>query len=630
MKDYLEKAIPVLIFITVFFVYLLTVSHSLYFTDSGELAAVSSTLGIAHPTGYPLYTIISYSWLQLPLPLSNIQKLNILSSIFSSLSAVLFYFIIILIANNILTKEIKNKTVFLLTAALLSISFGFTSIVWEQATTNEVYALHFLLVNLFIYILLYAFHSENFKFYILASFILGLSFANHLTTILLLPVAIFVFLKKFEKGFDFSINRFKQLIFLLIPFSIALSLYLYLPIRASQQPLFNWGYVARSLDKFIYHISGKQYQVWMFSGAEAWEKNLATFASIFVGNIGILLLIPFVIGIYYIITKKDKINWIFNTIFAPIVLFYKSTKGKIGFLLSFFLIAFLSCILYSFNYSIYDIEPYFYLAYFSVFLFLALPVLNYLHELPKYMAILAIIVPIFFIYNNYNDVDKSKDEIILEYTRSIVDNLPQNAIIISAQWDYFCSAFWYLQQVEGYRKDIVLIEKELMRRTWYPYQLAKWYPEVVSMRSPELQAFMKDLELFEIGKQYDPISIQANFINFFVSIIENNINQRDIFITPDILYSEPHLARNYYKIPYGFAIKLSNIDEKIDLSKIKINYEKLNELTKNKKYYLYEGVRLVIANNLLAMIKYAENIDNNDEKLKLQKYYQLFQKVNVK
>ena len=250
--------------------------------------------------------------------------------------------------------------------------------------------------------------------------------------------------------------------------------------------------------------------------------------------------------------------------------------------------------------------------------------------MPKYMLVLALIVPFFFIYNNYNEVDKSKDEIVLEYTRSIVDNLPQNAIIISAQWDYFCSAFWYLQQVEGYRRDVVLIEKELMRRTWYPYQLERWYPEIVSLKSPELKSFMRDLELFESGKEYDPISIQANYINFFVSIIENNIKYRDIFITPEVLYSEPHLTRNYVKIPYGFAIKLSNIDENIDLNKIQINFEKLNNLSKNKKYYLYEGLRLVIANNLLAMIKYAEHNGKDFEKEKLLNYYQLFQKDNAK
>ena len=44
----------------VFVVYLFTIAPSVVQIDSGELAAVQITLGIAHPTGYPLFTIIGY------------------------------------------------------------------------------------------------------------------------------------------------------------------------------------------------------------------------------------------------------------------------------------------------------------------------------------------------------------------------------------------------------------------------------------------------------------------------------------------------------------------------------------------------------------------------------------------
>jgi hypothetical protein len=41
-----------------FLVYLKTLAPSVTFIDSGELAAVACTLGIAHPTGYPLFTLL--------------------------------------------------------------------------------------------------------------------------------------------------------------------------------------------------------------------------------------------------------------------------------------------------------------------------------------------------------------------------------------------------------------------------------------------------------------------------------------------------------------------------------------------------------------------------------------------
>ena len=55
-----------LIFILDLIVYLLTLSPTLQFIDSGELAVVCKTLGIAHPTGYPLYTLLGRLFSLLP------------------------------------------------------------------------------------------------------------------------------------------------------------------------------------------------------------------------------------------------------------------------------------------------------------------------------------------------------------------------------------------------------------------------------------------------------------------------------------------------------------------------------------------------------------------------------------
>jgi len=621
-----DRVISLLIFVITFTVYFFTFSRSLFFTDSGELASVSSTLGIAHPTGYPLYTIISYLWLKIPLPFDHITQLNLLSSIFCGLSATILYLILSVLFFSNFEKTIDNRLSIQLSSGLLAIGFGFTSIVWEQATTNEVYSLHFLMVNLFLYFLLKAHFTNSYKLFMVSAFVLGLSLANHMTSILLIPVSLYTFFKKSGKGFDFSGNRFKQFIFLTIPLFLALSLYLYLPIRSSMEPIFNWGFVSRSIDKFFYHISGKQYQVWMFSGFDAWKKNFNVFMNEITGNISVLILFTYLIGLLLIFVDKNKVSAIFNFIFAPFALLFTSFKKYRQFIITFFTIALLSCILYSFNYSIYDIQPYFYLAYLSMFILLALPIVYYSSQIKKPLLSLYIFIPLLLIFYNYSEVDKSKDTTVVEYTKSIIDNLPKNSIIISSQWDYFCSAFWYLQQVEGYRKDIVLIEKELMRRTWYPYQLAKWYPEIVNMQSPEIQSYMKDLELFESGKQYDPISIQANYINVFVSIIEKNIGKRDIFLTPEILLIEPYIAKAYAQIPYGFAVKLSKQMDTLNFESIRINYDKLNLLTKNKSYYLYDGLRLVIANNILAMNKYAQLIGDTAQSRKLEEYYKLFAK----
>ena len=90
--------------LTLFIIYLITLAPSVVQIDAGELAAVQATLGIAHPTGYPLFTLIGYLFSKLPLPFSTILQLNILASIWCASAVVIF----ILAIKNIKTTEIQN------------------------------------------------------------------------------------------------------------------------------------------------------------------------------------------------------------------------------------------------------------------------------------------------------------------------------------------------------------------------------------------------------------------------------------------------------------------------------------------------------------------------------------------
>ena len=57
-------------------VYVSTMGRSLVSIDAGELAVVQIFAGIAHPTGYPLFTIIGHLWSLLPLGIAPIIQLN--------------------------------------------------------------------------------------------------------------------------------------------------------------------------------------------------------------------------------------------------------------------------------------------------------------------------------------------------------------------------------------------------------------------------------------------------------------------------------------------------------------------------------------------------------------------------
>src|SRR3989339_1576848 len=82
-------------------VYLFTIAPSVVQIDSGELAAVQTTMGIAHPTGYPIFTLTGYLFLKLPLPFTKIFQANLLALVCCSLGVFLFIKSALVILSNI-------------------------------------------------------------------------------------------------------------------------------------------------------------------------------------------------------------------------------------------------------------------------------------------------------------------------------------------------------------------------------------------------------------------------------------------------------------------------------------------------------------------------------------------------
>src|SRR5688572_13629616 len=72
------------VFLVSFIVYLVTMDPGIGYIDSGELATVCARLGIAHPTGYPLFTLIGWLFTQLPIATTVIVRLNVMTALITA------------------------------------------------------------------------------------------------------------------------------------------------------------------------------------------------------------------------------------------------------------------------------------------------------------------------------------------------------------------------------------------------------------------------------------------------------------------------------------------------------------------------------------------------------------------
>ncbi len=111
--------------------YLPDVSPYVGRADTFEFQVVGPQLGIAHPSGYPLYTLISKAFSLLPIG-SVAWRINLTSAVFASLASGLLY----------LAMPKRSCLLALLTAWTLA----FSPTLWSRAIEAEVYALNALIV----------------------------------------------------------------------------------------------------------------------------------------------------------------------------------------------------------------------------------------------------------------------------------------------------------------------------------------------------------------------------------------------------------------------------------------------------------------------------------------------------
>ncbi len=675
-----------------FSVYLMTLAPTVWFIDSGELSAVASTLGIAHPTGYPLFTIIGHVFTLLPISSSEVYNLNVMSAFFCSLGVMMFFiFLKFLLSRHesitaiekqrkqIPQKSQKNSTVQkdLTTkeksaalpdliaygiAGFAALVLAFSKTYWNSANSVEVYPLHvFFLISL-MFVFLKAtigakpnadesnFVSAN-RYYLIFAFLLGLSFTNHLTTILLAPACLTLF---FYSNLYNKKRLYRLLVYMAVCFMIGFSVYLYLPIRANMDPTFIWGN-PYNFERFFWHITGKQFSVWIFSakgsipaflilmgttvGLSVWglvkqrtiSKNLHFIFFILICVLGYLLISgsnPIVLQQF----KKFSAS-LFTEFGTALVLlaipgvFYLS---KFNLRLYYFtLLAFFGCLFYAINYDINDIYSYFLLSYIIIAVWISFGGLFIYEQLTEMLksssqktafAIIIILISLVTLSTNYEVNDESKNHYVEEFTMNIFTNAEPNSIIISSQWDFWVSASWYFHFVKNIRPDIVVIDKELLRRSWYFKFLENNYPEVYNNARPEIERFLPELYKFEHNIPYNQQSIMKLFEEMMTAFVKNNPNRRS-YTTWEIEQNknEP-FAQEYTRFPDGLLFRLvhkSEVSNNVitDLKTFDFRFTPVGP-----KDYYHETLMLSYSLMLTASANYLLSIGKNDE---AKKYIEL-------
>jgi 4-amino-4-deoxy-L-arabinose transferase-like glycosyltransferase len=250
LSDYALAAGPV--FLGALALYMSTLLPDVGLWDTAEFQALGPVLGIAHPTGYPTYTLLLWLASVVLQPLGNeAYRADLLSALLMAGAAALLAVRVVMAT--------RRWPLGLATGAV----FALTPVAWTWGLRADPHALHVFLAALLLVLLgLWQAREDETtgsgaRVLVLAAALFGLALGNHALTLLLAPgIAAYVLLVSPRILW----RQWRLVLRCLTAMALAaVVVYLYLPIRSAMDPPLDYA-DPQTWERFWYVVLGEQFQ----------------------------------------------------------------------------------------------------------------------------------------------------------------------------------------------------------------------------------------------------------------------------------------------------------------------------------------------------------------------------------
>ncbi|KAH9509241.1 hypothetical protein Btru_046572 [Bulinus truncatus] len=516
-----------LVFIFTLILYVVRLHPSLPGGDSGELIAAAHEFGVAHPPGYPLFTLLAKLFITIIPGVSVAWKVNLFSAVCAAANSAVLYLLV-------------QRLTFCHGAAIFaSAIFSFSPLVCSWSLAAEVFSLNNLLLSSLIYtaVVFDACSKDTaVKVSLLGSFLCGLCLTNQHTSVLyIIPIIPWVL---------YSLWKLKQGLCLLC----GLSPYLYLPVSV-------WSHVARwtwgdssTLQGFWTHLLRVEYGTWdllkdhsgqgFMSGLIAYINHITTDISLFVSMLAVFSL---------------------SSIYSR----YKSNGSSvlIVLLMSFLLYVFFFCWRANLDLNnplFYKVVERFWIqadlilvilasqAFADVCRLLSAKVGTWQMNL-NVMIVLPLISS--YIVQGWSLCDQSKNLVIHDFAVQALEKFPKDAIILT-KGDLPSNSFRYFHLCENIRPDLSIFDQEVLTYEWSLPMMRQFWPKI---------KFPGDFMHL-----YSGVSKDGRRAFTFKDLIDANYKSHPIFACIGVQNHEPSWTSSYVLWPFGVCYQLVEKDKKLD------------------------------------------------------------------
>jgi len=553
-----------------FGVSMLTLAPSVTFFDSGEFLTATASLGSAHSPGYPLFLMYAkpFTWI----PLGNIAfRINMATAFSASLACLGVYLLTVFILKDERLAEDSRFRYFVIKASGLAaaFSFSFTPRLWLQSNHDKPYPLLAFITAIIFYLLLkwrdhYKAGEELPAYVYVCTFLAGLAMGLHQTVVLLLPSWILLIVLADWR----MVTRIKELILATAFAMVGFSVHLYLPLRATQNPLLNWG-DSKTSSQFLWHFLRKGYP------DDPHPRDLTLlWAQVKAFNI------------------PHEFTWLGAALvlYALFCLWRSQRDVVISYLAG--VAAFLFVIAGHFNATpdfIFLTEEFFTPMYLLSAMLVGVGLFHVLKfavcnaSLPDrldtriYALVLVLLfsLPVSLCAVNYYENDQHNNYIAYDYATNSLRSLPQDAVMFT--WgDSGAFPLWYLQGVERMREDLDLPHT--------PHIVFDWYLD-------SMPRIFKDSNLRNFDIQYSAPEVSLRIA------VNDLIDQRPVYVDFSTRYSVAF--NDYVPVQKGIVYRLMRISEPRNSPDISIwgNYNNRGILEKISFLDLDTGKAILIYAN---------------------------------